>query len=140
MLEIDVYSLIFSYVGIFAFMMIMFFISILVKNNSIVDICWSLNFILGVYISFLVTSLRNHQFNLVQIILTYLISIWGFRLAYHIARRNVGKGEDIRYQERRESWSKNFYLKSFLLIFMLQALWASIAVNPVIFDNSIFYS
>ncbi len=139
MLDIDVYSLIFSYVGIFTFMMIMFFVAVLVKNNSIIDICWSLNFILGAFISFLVTSLRNHQFNLVQIILTSLITIWGIRLSSHIAHRNLGKGEDIRYRERRETWTKNFYLKSFVLIFMLQALWASIAVTPVIFANSIFY-
>ncbi|NHJ33608.1 MAG: DUF1295 domain-containing protein [Asgard group archaeon] len=139
MLQIDAYSLIFAYTGIFAFMTIMFFIAVLLKNNSIIDICWSLNFVLGVYISFLITSLRNHQFNLVQIIITGLISIWGFRLAYHIGRRNIGKGEDKRYAERRESWTKNFYLKSFLLIFMLQALWASIAASPVIFANAIFY-
>lgn len=138
-MDIDVYSLIFSFVGIFVFMIIMFFIAVLLKNNSIIDICWSLNFILGTYMSFLITIIRHKQVNLIQIVLTVLISIWGFRLAYHIGRRNIGKGEDKRYAERRETWADNFYLKSFLLIFMLQALWASIAVSPVVFANALFY-
>ncbi|MBK5113981.1 MAG: DUF1295 domain-containing protein [Candidatus Heimdallarchaeota archaeon] len=138
-MNIDIYSLSFAFTGIFVFMIIMFFIAVLLKNNSIIDICWSLNFILGVYISFLITVFSHKQVNLIQIILTILISIWGFRLAYHVARRNIGKGEDKRYAERRESWTKNFYLKSFLLIFMMQGLWASIAASPVIFANSLFY-
>ena len=86
------------------FMIIMFFIAVLLKNNSIIDICWSLNFVLGTYISFLITLLINRQINLIQITLTFLISIWGFRLAYHIGRRNIGKGEDKRYAERFEHY------------------------------------
>lgn len=138
-MNVDIYALIFAFVGIFVFMTIMFFIAVLLKNNSIIDICWSLNFVLGTYMSFLITIIRNKQVNLIQIILTVLISIWGFRLAYHIARRNIGKGEDKRYAERRETWADNFYLKSFLLIFMLQALWASIAVSPIVFANSLLH-
>jgi steroid 5-alpha reductase family enzyme len=118
---------------------LLFLIAVLLKDNGIIDIFWSFNFILGTYVAFMITILRNKQVNLIQIILTILISIWGFRLMYHIGRRNIGKGEDRRYAERREAWADSFYLQSFFKVFMLQAVWSSIAVSPVAFANSIVY-
>ncbi|MFW9922367.1 MAG: DUF1295 domain-containing protein [Candidatus Thorarchaeota archaeon] len=131
----------FSSLGvIFVFMIIMFFIAIIVKNNGIIDICWSLNFILATVFSFIFTGIKYQVILITQIISTVLILIWGLRLAIHIAKRNIGKPEDKRYKERREAWGKNFYIKTFFLIFMLQALWAAIIISPVIYVNSIFVS
>ncbi|MHA1504935.1 MAG: DUF1295 domain-containing protein [Candidatus Heimdallarchaeota archaeon] len=129
----------FSELCIFAFMIIMFFVAIIIKDNSIIDICWSLNFILGVSVSFILNIIYNSVFYIHQIVITVLILIWGIRLSYHIARRNIGKGEDIRYKERREAWGKAFYVKTFFLIFMLQALWAAIIASPTILANSIHH-
>ncbi|NHJ05026.1 MAG: DUF1295 domain-containing protein [Candidatus Heimdallarchaeota archaeon] len=134
---IDPWILLYSFGSIFIFMLIMFFVAIIVKNNSIIDICWSLNFVLATLVSFFVNGFQNQTFYLSQIVLTGLIVIWGYRLAYHIAKRNLGKGEDKRYKERRDSWGKNFYVKTFFLIFMLQALWAAIIVSPVVVANSV---
>ncbi len=134
---IDWWVLLFSELSIFAFMFIMFFVAIIVKDNSIIDICWSLNFILGVSVSFIFNTVKNRVLFIPQIVSTALILIWGLRLSYHIARRNIGKGEDIRYKERREAWGKVFYVKTFFLIFMLQALWAAVIVSPTIFVNSV---
>ncbi|HUT81866.1 MAG TPA: DUF1295 domain-containing protein [Candidatus Bathyarchaeia archaeon] len=118
----------------------MFFVAIIVKNNSIIDICWSLNFILATIISFIWTLAQNRVISIGQIVLTSLVLIWGLRLSYHIAKRNIGKGEDKRYKERREAWGKNFYVKTFFLIFMLQALWATIIISPVAVSNAVDFS
>ncbi|HUU79525.1 MAG TPA: DUF1295 domain-containing protein [candidate division Zixibacteria bacterium] len=134
---IDPWILLYSFGSIFIFMLIMFFVAIIVKNNSIIDICWSLNFVIATLVSFFVNGFQNQTFYLSQIVLTGLIVIWGYRLAYHIAKRNLGKGEDKRYKERRDAWGKNFYVKTFFLIFMLQALWAAIIVSPVVVANSV---
>jgi steroid 5-alpha reductase family enzyme len=134
---IDWWVVLFSELSIFAFMVIMFFVAIIVKDNSIIDICWSLNFVLGVSVSFIFNIVKNRVLFIPQIVSTALILIWGLRLSYHIARRNIGKGEDIRYKDRREAWGKAFYVKTFFLIFMLQALWAAVIVSPTIFVNSV---
>ena len=58
------------------------------------------------------------------------IGLWGLRLAYHIGKRH--KEEDYRYVAMRKSWMKggktSYYLKSFLIIFVLQAA-LSLMVN-----------
>lgn len=134
---IDWWVVLASELSIFVFMMIMFFVAIIVKDNSIIDICWSLNFLLGTLVAFIFNTVKNRVLFIPQIVSTVLILIWSLRLSYHIAKRNIGKGEDIRYKDRREAWGKAFYVKTFFLIFMLQALWAAIIVSPTIFVNSV---
>ena len=130
--------LLLTLLSIFSFMIIMFFIAIVLKNNSIIDICWSLNFLLAALLAFLLNGFLNKAFLIHQLLIIAFLMIWGLRLSIHIARRNIGRGEDIRYKKRREAWKKGFYIKSFFLIFMLQALWAAIIVSPIVFSNSIY--
>ena len=135
---IGLFNVLISLASIFVFMIIMFFVAIIVKDNGIIDICWSLNFILPTLVSISITIFYRNTINITQIVLTVLILIWGLRLSYHIGKRNIGKGEDRRYKERRERWGKQFYVKTFFLIFMLQALWAAIIVSPVVVSNAIY--
>jgi len=135
---IGLFNVIISLASIFVFMAIMFIVAIIVKDNGIIDICWSLNFILPTIVSILITIIYRNTINITQIVITTLILIWGLRLSYHIGKRNIGKGEDRRYKERRESWGKNFYVKTFFLIFMMQALWAAVIVSPVVVSNAIY--
>ena len=37
-------------------------------------------------------------------LMTALVTFWGFRLAAHIFRRNLGKPEDFRYANMRKKW------------------------------------
>ncbi len=133
-----------AFASIFGLALILYFIGHLKKNVGIIDIFWSLFFVLGTYITFIVQFsahiITYRDGYLTQIIILLLISIWGFRLSYHIARRNIGKPEDRRYAKFRESWADKYYLKTFLLIFMMQAAWASIIALPIIFANSLFES
>lgn len=141
---IAIYGWIFLYAfaAIFGLAIILYFIGHLKKNIGIIDIFWSLFFVLGTYITFLVQFLvritTERDGYLTQIIILSLISIWGFRLSFHIARRNIGKPEDRRYAKFRETWADKYYLKTFLLVFMMQATWAFIIVSPIIFTNSLY--
>jgi len=109
-----------------------FIIAQIKKDNSIVDIFWGLGFI---FIA-LFTLFNYSQFTNRQILITILTTLWGLRLSIHIFFRNYGKPEDPRYQNFRKKWKNHFTLRSFLQIFMLQALLATLVSLPIITTNS----
>ena len=104
-----------------------FVIAVLKKDNSIVDIGWGLSY---VYTANMTLYLTNN-YNLRSFIITFIVTIWGLRLSYHIFKRNLGKGEDFRYAKWRENWD-HFYLTSFLRVFMLQGVLSFIISAPII--------
>lgn len=113
-------------------MSIMFLLAIKLKDNSIADIAWGLGFI----ISSLTALFYKGNFNIRAIMVTALITIWGFRLALHIFRRNKGKKEDFRYQKWREEWGKYWKLRSYFQVFLLQGFFMYSIVYPVILINN----
>lgn len=64
-----------------------------------------------------------------------LISIWGFRLAWHIHARNKGKAEDYRYLAWRKEWGKWFYIRSYFQVYFLQGAFLLLIVLPVLLIN-----
>ncbi|MGM0601990.1 MAG: DUF1295 domain-containing protein [Bacillota bacterium] len=120
------------YLFIFIYFSLFFITAIIIKNNSIVDIGWGAGFVLSSYFALFLTG----NFNIRSIITVLLVTIWGFRLSYHIFKRNHGKPEDFRYAKWREEWDY-FYLRSFFQIFVLQGILMFIIVSSVI---NIIYS
>lgn len=109
---------------LFVYFLLFFITAIIKKDNSIVDIGWGFGFVLAVWYAFIMSS-----FSTVNLIVVLLVSLWGVRLGLHILRRKWGKEEDFRYQKWRQNWN-NFYLRSFLQIFMLQGALLFIIVYP----------
>jgi steroid 5-alpha reductase family enzyme len=108
---------------IFLYMTAWYFIAILKKDNSIVDVAWGLGFVLVFWIQFYLYGR--------PLVLGLMVTIWGLRLAAHIFQRNRKKGEDWRYQKWREEWGKHFYLRSFLQVFMLQGFFMWVVAMPL---------
>ena len=108
-----------------------FILSIFKKRNDIVDIAWGIGFILASWSSLFLSSNYSPKHLLVSL----LITLWGLRLALHIYSRNRNKKEDYRYLAWRKEWGKNFYLRSYLQIYMLQALLLFLVVSPVLILN-----
>ncbi len=103
------------------------------KDNSIVDIGWGSGFAL----SAIYTFIRNPDSGLKGILITGAIVIWGSRLTYHIAKRNIGKPEDYRYVDMRKRWGDKYVLiKAFLNVYFLQLLIQYVVTLPVIYGNS----
>ncbi|MGD8230045.1 MAG: DUF1295 domain-containing protein, partial [Desulfobacteraceae bacterium] len=50
------------------------------------------------------------------------VTVWGLRLAIHIAGRNLGKGEDRRYQAWRASYGPKFWWVSLFTVFGTQGI------------------
>jgi steroid 5-alpha reductase family enzyme len=114
---------------VFGYFTLWFLISLIKKRNDIADIAWGLGFILVVWTSFLLTAPQLKAF-----MVNILVTIWGLRLAYFVFKRNWNNPEDFRYQEWRKQW-KNFYLRSYLQVFLLQGLFLYLIVQPAIFIN-----
>ena len=106
-----------------------FVVSVAKKRNDVADIAWGLGFVLMAWLSFFISG-----FSLKALIVDTLVTIWGLRLAWHIYNRNKNKPEDQRYLVWRKTW-KNFYLRSYLQIFLLQGLLLFLICLPVIFIN-----
>lgn len=91
--------------------------SVLIKNVSIVDIFWGFGFVV-------VNAFYVYNLEVVEprnILLLILVSIWGLRLTIYLAIRNIGKGEDYRYQQFRKDYGAHrYWWFSYFQVFLLQ--------------------
>jgi steroid 5-alpha reductase family enzyme len=100
-------------------MSLLWIISIILKNVSIVDFFWGLGFVMtcGFY------SLKTDGSGLRKLVILIMVAIWGLRLSAYLAWRNLGKGEDFRYREFRRKYGENrYWWISFFQTFLLQGL------------------
>lgn len=102
-------------------------ISVVVGDASIVDIVWGLAFVAVAGTSFVVGDGASDR----RTLLLVLVAIWGCRLAGYLAWRNLGHGEDYRYQAMRKNYGNRFWLISLITVFGLQALLAWVVSLPV---------
>lgn len=123
MLGIFIYT---AYASLLLFV-ITFFLAILIRNNSIVDILWGIGFVAIAIVAYLF----SHGGFVAQLILAYVV-VWGIRLAGHIALRNWGKGEDFRYAQWRQDWGKNWVIRSFFQIFLVQWVLMQLVAIPIV--------
>ncbi len=103
-------------------------LSIKLRDVSIVDSLWSVFFI--VFTLLFAWRMRSNE--TASLVLIALILLWGLRLSVYITVRNHGKGEDRRYQAIRARNQPNFEFKSLYLVFILQMVLATIIVQPVV--------
>lgn len=110
-----------SAVVVFCWMLLFWFVSIPLKNVSIVDIAWGLGFALVAVTAAVVVEGSGIN----RWLLPLLTTVWGARLSGYIAWRNHGKPEDKRYQAMRAYRGPSFAYSSLWYVFGLQAgiLW-----------------
>lgn len=116
-------------------MIILWVISVLIKNVSIVDIFWGLGFVIVNTLYFY----SSQEIYTRHILLLVLVSIWGLRLSIYLANRNLGKEEDFRYKEFRKRYGVNrYWWVSFFQVFLLQGGLILIISLPLLGTN--YYS
>ena len=79
---------------ILGLMIVLWLVSLALKNSSIVDIFWGPGFVVANWVYF---ALSPDGFPLRKWLIAILVTIWGLRLSLHILQRNWGKPEDFRY-------------------------------------------
>lgn len=106
---------------------LLWLISLTIRDASIADIFWGLGFVLLAWNTFFL----GEGYAVRKVLLLTSTTLWGVRLAGHIFMRNRGKGEDYRYREMRHRHGGKFWLISFFEVFLLQAFLMFIISLPV---------
>lgn len=101
-------------------MTLLWLLSLMIKDASIVDIFWGTGFVIVVWLFAGLIGFEN--FALRQWIFLGIVSLWGMRLTIYLAMRNLGKGEDYRYANWRKEYGRHWWWVSFLQVFVLQGV------------------
>jgi len=116
-----------SALAITCMMLIVWLLSLKMRDASIVDIAWGSGFVVVAWVSFWLTDGNSTR----SLLLTVLTTIWGLRLALYLAKRNLGHGEDFRYQSMRRKHGSKFAFVSLYTVFGVQGLLMWIVSLPV---------
>lgn len=110
-------------------MTLLWLLSLLLKDASIVDIFWGTGFVISAWVYFYLTPAG---FEMRKWLIAILLTIWGLRLSGYLAWRNIGKGEDFRYAQWREQGGSRWWWQSFLRVFLLQGVIMWIVSAPLL--------
>jgi steroid 5-alpha reductase family enzyme len=103
------------YVVVYAFMLGLFTVCQLKKDNSIIDIFWGTLLFIPLWVVIGLSGNTNPR----PLVVACLVTIWGIRIAVNIGMRH--NGEDFRYVEMRDALSDKgeccVYLGGFGLFF-----------------------
>lgn len=104
-------------------------LSVIITNASIVDLFWGLGFVIvNAYYAFNSGELYTRK-----IVMLILVSLWGLRLFGYLSWRNIGKGEDFRYQEfRRHYGADRYWWFSYFQVFLLQGALIALVSLPLL--------
>lgn len=124
-----------TFLSVLGFMTVVFAVAWKIKRTDIVDMAWGPAFIVAAVTSLL---LNEYQVSLglnVQTLVTALVTVWGLRLAYVIFKRLRAHPEDKRYVELRSKWKGSLAFNTYVRIFVVQALLATVISTAVIHTN-----
>ena len=93
--------------------------SLALRDASIVDVFWGPGFVLVALAAWWLGAGGDPQR---RALATGLVALWGLRLGAYLAWRNLGHGEDPRYQAMRRRFGSRFPLVSLFTVFGLQCL------------------
>lgn len=116
-------------VAIMVYMTLIWVASLLMHNAGIVDVFWGPGFVLAGWVYFFLTP---QGYAPRKYLILAMVTIWGLRLGWHLARRNFGKAEDYRYANWRASYGKAWWWRSFFQVFILQGLLMWIIATPLL--------
>jgi steroid 5-alpha reductase family enzyme len=106
-----------------------FVISRVIDRHNVIDAAWGLMFVVAALVVFIASA--GYGDDLRRWLLLLMPVLWGLRLAQHIGRRSVGKGEDPRYEALLRKAKGNPDLYALRLIYLLQAVLVFIISAPI---------
>ncbi len=114
--------------AILAALTLLWLLSVWKRDVSVVDVFWSLGFVLAAWIYRGYGPPAGPR----QWLVLALVTIWGLRLAGYIFWRSRGQGEDYRYREMRERTGPAFWWRSWLTVFVLQGALILVISTPLL--------
>ena len=112
---------------VFALTTALWAVSVAMRDSSIVDIFWGSGFVVIAWVKYAAADGSPDR----GLLLTALTTLWGLRLTLHLARRNLGKGEDFRYQAMRARHGERWPRRSLWAVFWGQGALMWIVSLPV---------
>ncbi len=108
-------------------LLLLWLVSLRLRNASIVDVFWGSGFVLVAAVTWagVGCSAGPHA-----LLVAGCTTAWGLRLSIHLALRNLGHGEDRRYQKLRARYAP-FWWKSLFVVFGLQGVLLWVVSLPV---------
>ncbi|OIP01242.1 MAG: hypothetical protein AUJ98_04945 [Bacteroidetes bacterium CG2_30_33_31] len=121
-----------AFLIIIGLLTLLWMLSVAIKNVSIIDLFWGFGFVVANAFYFV----SSGDFSTRKIVLLALVTIWGLRLSIYLAWRNLGKGEDFRYQEfRRKYGAERYWWVSYFQVFLLQGILILLVSLPLLGAN-----
>ncbi len=97
---------------------LLWMISALKRDVSIVDAFWGAGFAIVAWASLLL----NPPITFRPLLLAVLTTVWGLRLSIYLLWRNWGHDEDRRYAAMRTYYGPRFWWFSLIIVFILQGI------------------
>jgi steroid 5-alpha reductase family enzyme len=91
--------------------------SLITRDASLIDLFWGPLFAVQGWIHWTLAAAPGPGATAVVV----LVTLWAGRLSLHLARRNLGAGEDPRYAAMREAGGAGWPVRSLVTVFWLQA-------------------
>lgn len=99
-------------------------------RHNVIDTTWGLLFVVIAGVVFGFSS--GHGDGLRRTLLLVLPALWGLRLAFYVARRSLGKGEDPRYDDLLSKAKGDRDLYAVRMIYALQGILALVIASPIL--------
>lgn len=123
--------------GLFASILVFQIVAVpalLLKRNDFADVLWGPAFPLCALLSLIFSGESLSGLDPRKILVLVLLAAWALRLFWHVGRRNLShKQEDVRYAKWRREWGATAVWRSYLQVFVLQALILYVFLLPVFF-------
>ncbi|MGX1543468.1 DUF1295 domain-containing protein [Streptomyces adustus] len=112
-----------------AVMLVTFAVAVRRRLHRIVDVAWGLGFTAVALVSCAASAGDGDTGR--RVLVTVLTSVWGLRLAAHIARRGRGHGEDPRYEALLAKAPGSRDLYALRMVYLLQGALVWLVSLPV---------
>ena len=99
-------------------MLVVWLLSLKLRDASIVDIAWGPAFAVVAWVTFSLADGDDTR----RVLLAVLPTLWGVRLGAYLAMRANGRGEDFRYRAMRRKHGSRFPLVSLATVFGIQGV------------------
>ena len=113
--------------AVFALFFMLWLLSLKLRDASIVDMVWGFGFVVIGWIAFVTGGGAFPR----RLLMVTMVTLWGLRLTAYLTWRNLGKGEDYRYQAMRQRYGERFPIVSLSRVFGLQSFVMWLVSFPV---------
>ncbi|MDZ4818652.1 MAG: DUF1295 domain-containing protein [Planctomycetota bacterium] len=111
-------TLVWCFIAITLTMSLLWLVSLVRRDASIVDPFWGTGFVLVAWLAYGLNEPVSARITL----LSLLVTVWGMRLSLFLLWRNAGHGEDRRYAAMRKKHGRHFWWVSLCTVFLLQSI------------------